>query len=276
MELEDELGDILEKGRDGKSWSQADLAKSTGMTLQEIVRIENYEWTPQKKVIFKIADALNLHGPSLAAIAAAEWSPKKEIPVSGNFDVICLNVFMGNYPVKCYLLICRESRSTAIIDTGANPGEIIKKTRELGVEPEMILLTHTHPDHAGGLSKLDREFGCPTWVDKLEPRPFGSRNMRLIEEGDSIILGNLKIETIPTRGHTLGGISFKVDQSVFSGDSIFSGSMGRANSSWKDLFNSVSQNLLTLPKSTRLYPGHGPSTTVGEEKLHNPFFYDKS
>ena len=99
--------------------------------------------------------------------------------------------------------------------------------------------------------------------------------MRFIERGNLIILGTIKIETVPARGHTAGGISFKVARSVVSGDAIFAGSMGRANSSWKELFDSVSQNLLTLHENTRLYPGHGPSTTVGEEKLHNPFFYEK-
>ena len=157
----------------------------------------------------------------------------------------------------------------------ANPEAIIKKTRELRVKPEKILLTHAHPDHAGGLGRLDKEFGCPTWVDKLEPSPFGSHDLRIIEEGDSIALGRLNIETIPTRGHTTGGVSYKINQSVISGDAIFAGSMGRANASWPDLFNAVTQNLLTLPENTRLYPGHGPSTTVGEEKKHNPFFCGK-
>ena len=78
MELEDELGDILEKARNGKRWSQADLAKSTGINSIDIIRIENYDWTPEEKDIFRIASVLNLHGPSLAAIAAGKWVPKKE------------------------------------------------------------------------------------------------------------------------------------------------------------------------------------------------------
>lgn len=272
MELEDELGDILGKARDGKNWTQSDLAKSVGMPSRDIARIENYKWIPEERIVLRIAEALDLDGPSLAAIAIGKWVPKCETPDPGQFDIICLNVLMGTYPVKCYLIICRETRATAIVDTGANPEAIIQKAQELGVKPEKILLTHTHPDHAGGLHKLDKEFGCPTWVDKIEPRPTGSRDIRIINEGDLITLGQLKIETIATRGHTPGGISFKINESVISGDAIFAGSMGRANSSWEDLFNSIAQNILTLPDNTRLYPGHGPATTVGEEKMHNPFF----
>ena len=256
MELEDELGDILGKARHGKNWSQSDLAKSVGISSEDIVRIESYEWIPGEEIVLMIANALNLHGPSLAAIAAGKWTPKSETVNSGQFDIICLNVFMGNYPVKCYLVVCRETLATAVVDTGANPEAIIKKTLELGVKPEKILLTHAHPDHAGGLSQLDKVFECPTWIDKLEPRPSGSRDLRLIEEGDLITLGKLQIETISTPGHTPGGISYKINQSVISGDAIFAGSMGRANASWEGLFNSITRNLLTLPDNTRLYPGH--------------------
>ena len=131
MELEDELGDIMSKARDGKDWSQTDLAESIEMTLEDVVLIENYEWTPNEKSIFKIANALNLLGPSMADITTAQWIPENETSDSNSIDIICLNVFMSHYPVKYYLLICRETRATAIIDSGANPESTIKKTSEL-------------------------------------------------------------------------------------------------------------------------------------------------
>ena len=273
--LEDELGDIVQKARDGKSFSQGDLARAVGLSVGEIGRIESCEWTPEDSVLLKLAGALDLHGPSLVTIAREKWVPEKITPDPGPFDITCLNVYMGLYPVKCYLLTCRETRATAVIDTGGDPEAVIKKVRALDLQPEKIFLTHAHPDHAGGVSQLECEFQCPTWLDKKEPRPSGSRNLQFVEGGDLIPLGKLKIEAIATRGHTPGGISYRINRSIISGDAIFAGSMGRANSSWSLLFNSITQNLLTLPEDTRLYPGHGPATTVGEEKQHNPFFCGK-
>lgn len=273
--LEDELGDILEKARDGKSWSQKDLSRAAGVPLEDIRRIENYDLTPNDSVIGKLADALDLHAPSLIAVARETWAPAKTRPDPAPFDLVCLNLFMGMYPVKCYLLTCRETRKTALIDTGGNPGAVIRKAKELGIRPEKILLTHAHPDHAGGLDVLDREYGCPTWIDPKEPRPSGSRDFRFVEEDEIIELGRLRIQAMRTPGHTPGGVSYRIGESVFSGDAIFAGSMGRANASWPGLFRSITMRLLTLPEQFRLYPGHGPATTVGEEIRHNPFFFGK-
>jgi len=275
-QLEDELGDILEKARDGKSWSQKDLAQSADIALEDIRRMENYELIPDEAVLQKLASALDLHGPSLSAIANSAWVPEEITPDPGPFDLVCLNVFMGSYPVKCYLLICRDTRETAIIDTGANPEAIIKKAGELNVRPSKILLTHSHPDHAGGLNVLDREYQCPAWIDPKEPRPSGSHDLRHVTDGEGIELGNLRIQVIATPGHTPGGVSYWVGESILSGDAIFSGSMGRANASWPGLFHSITDRLLTFPDHYRLFPGHGPATTVGEEKQHNPFFFGKA
>ncbi len=275
MSLEDELGDVLEKARDGKGWSQSDLARASGVSASDISRMERYEHVPDDSVLKHLAEVLDLHTLSLLAVAKGTWSPKPVKLGSDLFEIVCLDLFVGTYAVKCYLVICKATNTSAVIDTGGNPEAIIKKAKELNIQPEKILLTHAHHDHAGGLERLDKAYNCPTWIDKKEPRPSGSRDLRFVEDGEIIKLGNLNIEVLFTPGHTAGGISYKINDSVFSGDTIFAGSMGRANSSWPDLCLSITERLLTLPDSTRLFPGHGPATTVGEEKQNNPFFFGR-
>ncbi len=273
MSLEDELGDVLEKARDGKGWSQSDLARASGLSSSDVSRMERYEHVPDDNVLKHLAEVLDLHVSSLIAVAKGTWAPNPVKLSSELFEIACLDLFIGAYAVKCYLVVCKATNASAVIDTGGNPEAIIKKAKELNIQPEKILLTHAHHDHAGGLERLDKTYNCPTWIDKKEPRPSGSRDFRFVEDGEIIKLGNLNIEVIFTPGHTAGGISYKINDSVFSGDTLFAGSMGRANSSWSDLCVSIKQRLLTLPDSTRLFPGHGPATTVGEEKQNNPFFF---
>ena len=270
-ELEDELGDILQKARDGKSWSQKNLAEAVKMPMEDIQRMERYEWIPPEPVIQDLAKVLNLDGPALSAIAHNSWHPE-EPQSDPETEVHCLNVFMGTYPVKCYLIRCKATNATAVVDTGANPEAIIKKSGELGATPEKILLTHAHPDHAWGLDQLVGEFQCPTWIDERENRPAGTRDFKFVEDGEILNLGKLKVEALSTPGHTAGGVSYKINQTIFSGDTIFAGSMGRANSSWSDLYRSITQRLFSFQDDTALLPGHGPATTVGQEKRHNPFF----
>ena len=122
------------------------------------------------------------------------------------------------------------------------------------------------------MGELSDAFDCPTYIDHNEPKPKGSRNFKIVKDGDELTLGKLRILCIETPGHTAGGVSYLINQTLLSGDVIFAGSMGRANSSWKDLFNSITQKVLRLPDTTGIYPGHGPATTVRQEKEHNPFF----
>ena len=275
MGLEDELGDILQKARDGKSWSQKDLAGAVGLKLDEVHRIERYELTPPAEIISRLAEVLDLDGPALSAIAHNAWHPKEPV-ADPALDLVCLNVFMGTYPVKCYLLRCPATNETAIVDTGANPETIIQEAREMKVKPSKIFLTHAHPDHAWGLDLLVKEFQCPTWIDAQEPRPEGTDDFQFVRDGETIALGGLNVQVIATPGHTPGGVSYKINKTILSGDTIFAGSMGRANSSWPDLYRSITKSLLSFPDDTALHPGHGPATTVGQEKRHNPFFCGKS
>lgn len=272
--LEDELGDILEKARDGKNWSQKDLAAAAGISLHAIQKMERYEQVPADAEIGALAKVLDLDAAALRAIAHEAWSPAppQDDPA---LDLICLNVYMGLYPVKCYLIRCPETGESAVVDTGSSPDAIIRKAKEQKLKPAKILLTHAHPDHAGGLDKLDRAFACPAFVHEKELRPRGSRDLRFVEDGDVLEVGNMKVEVVFTPGHTAGGVSYRIHDTIFSGDCIFAGSMGRANSSWPGLYRSITQRLFAYPDATRLHPGHGPATTVGEEKRHNPFFRGK-
>ena len=103
MHLEDELGDILQKARDGKSWSREDLVREADIAADDIQRIESYDLTPSDSDVLKLAKALDLDGPALINIAQEKWLPK--VPASDpDFDLVCMNVFMGEYPVNCYLL----------------------------------------------------------------------------------------------------------------------------------------------------------------------------
>ncbi len=272
--LEDELGDILQKARDGKNWSQKELAQAVGLSNADTARAERCEWIPAREQVIAMAHALDLDADALWAIAQDQYCPDPCRPDPA-FDMTCLEVFMGTYPVKCYLATCAETGDTAVIDTGANPETLIKKVKEKGVWVTHILLTHNHPDHAWGLGKLDAAFGCPTWIGSQEPTPGGSRDLRNVGDGDCLTVGRMNIQALSTPGHTPGGVSYKINQTVFSGDCIFAGSMGRANASWQGLYQSITGKLLSLPAETRLLPGHGPATTVGEEARHNPFFCGK-
>ena len=273
--LEDELGDVLEKARNGKNWTQSDMARVSGVSLDDISRMERYEFVPDESVLKNLAEVLDLHAASLIAIAQGTWAPKPIEPDPAPFDTVCLDLFVGTYAVKCYLVICRATQTSALIDTGGNPDAVIKKAKELNIQPEKILLTHAHFDHAGGLELLNKAYNCPAWIDEKELRPSGSLDFKFLKDGEIIKLGNLDIEVLFTPGHTAGGVSYKIHDSVFSGDAIFAGSMGRANSSWSGLYTAITKRLLTLPDHTRLFPGHGPATTVGEEKRHNPFFSNR-
>ena len=274
LTLEDELGDILQKARDGKFWSPKDLADAAGLDLDEVRRVESYELIPPQATITRLSEALDLDATALSAIARNAWHPKEPV-ADPDIDLMCLNVFMGAYPVKCYLVRCPVTNETAIVDTGANPEAIIQKAREMKLKPSKIFLTHAHPDHAWGLDLLVKEFGCPTWIDAQEPRPEGTDDFQFVTDGQTIALGKLSVQVIATPGHTPGGVSYKINNTVLSGDTIFAGSMGRANSSWQDLYRSITQTLFSFSDDTALHPGHGPATTVGEEKRHNPFFCGK-
>ena len=271
--LEDEFGDIIGKARRGQHLSESEIATAAGITETELALMEQYTLKPTETQVFRLAEVLNLDGTKLLDIATEQWEPEPPQQMSdANLEVITVSAPVGGWPVNAYLLICKATDDAAIIDTAAHPELILEQLDARNVNPTTILLTHAHSDHTDGLPKLQTETGCETYIHHNEPKPRSSKKLREVAHSDVLSVGRLMVSVVNTPGHTLGGCSFLTQNVAFVGDAIFAGSVGGPNISYQAEIESVRDNLLSLPDSVRLFPGHGPSTTVGEEKRHNPFF----
>ena len=271
--LEDEFGDIIGKARRGQNLSQSQAATASGITETELARMEQYTLKPTESQVFRLAEILNLDGNKLLDIATEQWEPEPIRQMSAaNLEVITISAPVGGWPVNAYLLICKATDDTAIIDTAAHPDLVLEQVDARNVNPTAILLTHAHSDHTDGLTQLQTATGCETYIHKNEPKPRSNKQLLEVAHGDVLSVGELMVTVVNTPGHTPGGCSFLTQSAAFVGDAIFAGSVGGPNISLQAEIDSVRDNLLSLPDTVRIFPGHGPSTTVGEEKLHNPFF----
>lgn len=271
--LEDEFGDIIGKARRGQNVSQSQIASAAGITEAELTRMEQYTLKPTETQVFSIAEVLNLDGAKLLDIATEQWEPTLPHGADdSSLEVVTISAPVGGWPVNAYLLICKATDNAAIIDTAAHPDLILEQLDAHNVNPAVILLTHAHSDHTDGLPKIQSATGCETYIHKNEPKPQSENRLHEVAHGDNLTVGELTVNVVNTPGHTPGGCSFISQEVAFVGDAIFAGSVGGPNISYQDEIDSVRDNLLSLSDTVRLFPGHGPSTTVGEEKAHNPFF----
>ncbi|MHC4267704.1 MAG: MBL fold metallo-hydrolase [Planctomycetota bacterium] len=204
--------------------------------------------------------------------------------------MIINNIVVGPLEVNCYILGCEDTKEVAIIDPGDNADEIIKAIDNEGLKPVYIINTHAHFDHIGGVKTVQDHFDIDFFLHEedlflvdnasaqarafgLDPIPKPDVN-KFVNNGDKISLGNKIIDVIHTPGHSPGCVCYLVDNNVFVGDTLFAGSIGRSDlpgGSHETLINSIKEKLFPLGDSTIVYPGHGPLTTIEEEKNHNPF-----
>lgn len=186
---------------------------------------------------------------------------------------------------NCYIFGCANTKEAVVIDPGGGDELIKQEISASGLTPVFIINTHGHGDHIGANSKM----GLPVYIHVADAQfltnplknlsgilgiPVSSPPAsRLLEDGDKIELGDLILEVIHTPGHTPGSICIRCDEIVFTGDTLFAEGVGRTDlegGSEFRLFKSIRERLFILPDETKVYPGHGPATTIGHEKEYNP------
>lgn len=198
---------------------------------------------------------------------------------------------VGPLEVNCYIAWEEESMEGIVIDPGAE-GEKIKELIEgLGVRITGVVDTHCHVDHIGANADIKETYQVPLYIPEKDIPLFRSPQNpmlvmlcrakpspepdALLREGDLVPVGGESLKVIETPGHTIGSISLYSPETLFTGDTLFAGSVGRTDLPFSDhnaLFRSVVQKLFVLPEETTIYPGHGPVSTIGREKKFNPFF----
>jgi glyoxylase-like metal-dependent hydrolase (beta-lactamase superfamily II) len=199
---------------------------------------------------------------------------------------------VGPFQENCYVIGDEETGAGAIVDPGDEAARIALAVEQTGLDIAQILITHTHIDHVGAVAALAEEYRCPVLMHaEAEPMlaqlPTQAMMMGLrfgrvptvdrhIGDEETIEVGGLELRSLYTPGHAPGHLAFYVESEglVLSGDALFSGSVGRVDlpgGSMEVLMRSIEERLLTLPDETAVYSGHGPETTIGNERAHNPF-----
>lgn len=199
-------------------------------------------------------------------------------------------IVVGALETNCYLVYCEETRESAIVDPGGDPERIIRKIGELGLKPVILINTHGHVDHVGANVDIKEKYDIPLCIHSSDSKMLdniiasamglflGAKKSpkpdKFCEEGEKIPIGNSSLEVIHTPGHSPGSISLSGDGFLLSGDLLFCGGVGRTDlpgGSWSVLEDSIRNKIFNFPDETIVLPGHGPATTVGQEKMANPF-----
>ncbi len=197
---------------------------------------------------------------------------------------------VGPLQVNCFIVACEETKEAMVVDPGDDGAQILAALKAANLQPRLIVNTHGHFDHIGANKFLVEKTGAELLIHAqdvplLQRAPehaavYGLTAVpspeptRVLQDGDVMEFGKLRFEVIHTPGHSPGGICLHGPGHVFTGDSLFAGSIGRTDlpgGSHETLVRGVRSRLMVLPEETVVHPGHGPDTTIGREKVSNPF-----
>lgn len=175
-----------------------------------------------------------------------------------NQKIIIKRIVVGRLETNCYLLGDDRTKEAVIVDPGGEGGKIFDAIKENNLKPKFILLTHSHPDHTGAVKFLEKTFDI---------------ECRKVEDGDELTVGDLKINVIAAPGHKKDSVCFIAGDNIFSGDTLFAGGIGRTDLPGGDYgqIQKSLENIMKFPANFKVFPGHGPETTIREERENNPF-----
>jgi hypothetical protein len=261
--LEDNFSDIIGKAQRGLRLIDDQLASRSAVSLEELERIKSGQ--VDEPVLGRIARSLNLGKASLIESAKKLWYPHPQ-ELSG---LAQFNTPYGDMTVNAYLVWDPDTKQAAVFDTGATSGGILQFINANQLTIKFIFLTHSSGSHRG-----------PDEIEDGNGRPCVRQPTRSIDGAETFSEGHqFGWQPTSTRvrpGHSRGGVTYITSglgrKVAVTGDAIFAGSMGGGAVSYLDALNNNRKKILTLENDTILCPGHGPLTTVGEEKMHNPFF----
>ena len=267
--LEDLFNDVLAKAQRGLGLDDAALAQRAGVDPSLLAAAKN--GLADEATLLRLASALDLHGPSLVVMAQNGWLPRP-IEMAG---LACFNTPFHDMTVNAFVVWDLASKQAAAFDTGASAQPMIDFIENHDLRLDKIFITHTHGDHIADLAALKKGTGCPLAFSHARESCPDTTTFD-IDGTTSWSLGALRIEPRSTHGHARGGVTYVITGLAHPiavvGDALFASSMGGGMVSYADALATNRKEIFTLPDDTILCPGHGPLTTVLEEKRHNPFY----
>ena len=261
--MEDNFADVIGKAQRGLGLSDAALLARAGISQKEFDALRAEIWN--RAALEKMAPALGLNASALAGLP--QYRPSAP-------SLAGLAVFNTPYRgMRVNAFVVWDGPDAAIFDTGADAEPILAHLRAYSLRVGGIFLTHAHGDHIACLETLQHVVKAPVWISSREPIPDPARGF---DAGRAFECGRLRIETRQTWGHSRGGVTYVVHglerPVAVVGDALFAGSMGGGMISYADALRTNREAIFTLPPETVICPGHGPLTTVEQERVHNPFF----
>jgi glyoxylase-like metal-dependent hydrolase (beta-lactamase superfamily II) len=273
MNLEDHLGDIIRKARTINNVSTSAAANAAGISESELAALEETGKSSGKINFPALGKIIGLAPQKFEAIASG-WLPSpKDLSVWREIRVITTST--DGLSVNCFLVWDEVTRDAALFDTGLDAKPILDCITAENLQLKHIFITHSHWDHVEALPKIREAWPKARIHSSSKNAPVDQRN----KTAEIVHLGGLRVTHRDTPGHAEDGVTYMVgnwqeDAPLIAivGDTIFAGSMGNGNGAWDLARQKIREQILSLPADTLICPGHGPLTTVAEEKANNPFF----